>query len=78
MIKLDHARFQNAIRKALETKPAVKQLDGDHFAVKGSETYHVITITHRSGAVWGECTCKAHTMGEPKPCYHIASAVLAF
>lgn len=78
MIKLDHNKFRNAIKKALETKPPVTKLDGDHYAVKGSESYHVITIRHQQGAVWGECTCKAHTMGEPKPCYHLASAVLAF
>src|SRR5436305_15200419 len=64
--------WEKAIAKAKQVKPRVQVVGFGQFDVTGSkgETYHVTFTRNESGEFEVSCSCKGHTGGIPKPCYH--------
>ena len=86
MIRLSISTFANALRKALDVRPAVRSLGGSRYVVARSDGGEAqVSFCLRDGDWWVSCSCPAGapcagSRRSPAPCYHAgaAAAVGAF
>jgi|GEM_PF-6016883 len=80
MIRLSISTFANALRKALDVRPAVRSLGGSCYVVARSDGGEAqVSFTLRDGDWWVSCSCPAGapcvgSRRSPAPCYHAGAA----